>query len=294
MIIFEYKTILFKILFGGNMNPKKFFLLIFCLLIFTSCYQGKDIQLPDKNENYIIQIEYGDFYKVCTDPKEINEVLDIFSNAKNTNIESINDFPHKANDLITINLIMNERTDTYYFYEQNSKYYIERPYNGIWKLEEEKYNTLKNYFAQIEKAKIHDSKARNEFREFYSQNRNNEINGDKFKEFVELAFNLSYEDVLSLNLGKSYIIDNNVAYIGTGFSFGFDEENGELKLLSFNNKFNGAYIGKKLDELMKEFGEPTVKADYSFIYEIDNKSYNFSLGRKYYNKDIISLSFISK
>ncbi len=276
------------------MKLKKIFLITLFLLIFTSCYQGKDLELPDKDKNYIIQIEHGDFYKLCTEPEEINEVLDIFADAKNTNTESINDFPHNVSDLITINLIMDERTDTYYVYKQKSKYYIERPYNGIWELESQKYNTLKNYFAETEKAKIHNSKERDEFREFYSQNRNNEINGDKFKKFVDLAFELSYEDALSLNLGKSYITNSDVAYNGSGFSFSFDEESGELKLLSFNNKFKGAYVGKEFDEVRKYFGEATYETDSNLIYDINDKTYTFSLGNKYYNEDIITATWISK
>ncbi len=272
----------------------KTLLITFCLFILTSCYKGKDLEIPNKDENPIIQIEYGDFYKICTEPEEINEVLDIFSDAKNTNIESINDFPNNASDLITINLITEERTDTYYVYEKKSKYYIERPYNGVWKLDEKKYNTLKNYFAETEKAKIHDSKARDEFREFYSQNRDNEINGDKFKEFVELAFKLNYKDALSLNLGKSYITDNSVAYIGTGFGLEFDEESGELKLLSFNNKFKGAYLGKEFDEVKKDFGGTTYETDSNLTYEINDKTYTFSLGTKYYNEDVITLTWILK
>ncbi len=266
-------------------------LIVFCLIIFTSCYEGKDLKLPSKDENIIIQIEYGDYYKILADLDEINEIFELLSDAKNTNIESIKDFPHST-DNISISFIKNENNQTYYIYEENSKYYLELPYNGIWELDEEKYNTIKNYFAETEKAKLHNSKARDEFRKFYSRNRDNEINGDKFKEFVELAFELSYEDALSLGLGKSYIIDNNVAYIGSGFSFGFDTETGKLNLLSFNNEFKGAYIGKDVAEVKKDFGEATIEVDFSLNYEINDKTYIFTLGREYYNEDTVTITGI--
>ena len=63
-----------------------------------------------------------------------------------TGKESVQDSPVNVEDEIAIQISLSDKkVITLFAYEKHSKYFIEMPYNGIYEMEEEAYNILKEY-----------------------------------------------------------------------------------------------------------------------------------------------------
>ena len=88
-----------------------------------------------KNENRIF---------IETD-KNTEEIINLLNNKK-TNNESITDYPNNTSELYKINFIHKEiGSSTIYLYKRKNNYYIEQPYNGIYKITESEYNKILSY-----------------------------------------------------------------------------------------------------------------------------------------------------
>ncbi len=65
---------------------------------------------------------------------------------RTTKEESIQDSPINVSDKIKIDFhFVNGGISTLFIYQKNKYYYIEQPYNGIYKITENEYKKIKNF-----------------------------------------------------------------------------------------------------------------------------------------------------
>ena len=84
---------------------------------------------------------------VYNDKEEIESLLNVIYGVKMiTTKESVQDSPVNVEDEIAIHISLSDKkVITLFAYKKHSKYFIEMPYNGIYEIEEETYNILKEH-----------------------------------------------------------------------------------------------------------------------------------------------------
>lgn len=104
------------------------------------------LNIPDSYElnSIVVESKKGNF--TTSDEKEMEDILtDIAELNLKTKIESSQDMPTGVANFIAIRLYYREdKVKNFYLYEKKNKYYLEEPYNGIYKLKENDYNFLLN------------------------------------------------------------------------------------------------------------------------------------------------------
>ncbi len=129
-------------------------LLFVFLLILTSCgKQSESLVLPsvdDVNEVGISIILNGKTVEsnIYIDSKNITEIMDYLLESEPTTIESINDFPNN-NEVVEIDFVTVGEKSTFFVYKERrilrERYYIERPYYGVWEIDESVYKRINNF-----------------------------------------------------------------------------------------------------------------------------------------------------
>lgn len=100
-------------------------------------------QLPLSVET--ITIEQNEIEATIEDSNEINDIINILSGTGRKPItESIQDFPTNVENVISVHFNCGE-IFTFYVYEKNSEYFIERAYNGIYRISPDEYNLIEKY-----------------------------------------------------------------------------------------------------------------------------------------------------
>ncbi|NMA50361.1 MAG: DUF5301 domain-containing protein [Mollicutes bacterium] len=101
------------------------------------------------DEDIIINFIRGeDILKEINSKKNIKQIYSVLKEL-NTNKESYYDNPLNPEELYQMNIKGRRKEIIIYFYKKENKYYIEQPYNGIYKINEEKYNFLKDYINEV-------------------------------------------------------------------------------------------------------------------------------------------------
>ena len=125
---------------------KRFFSLFLCLTcILTLAACGKKaapITLPQADKITSIDITIAENTVSHSDKTWISEVIADISSSEPTKKESVQDFP-QAESYIKIDFQLEKGTITIFAYEDRGKYYLERPYQGIYKIERKLYERLK-------------------------------------------------------------------------------------------------------------------------------------------------------
>jgi len=108
------------------------------LILYTNIFPlAEPIELPKVNGVYNIEIHKENIIIEHKGEKEIQEILSYFSNAKPTRIMTAHDRPI-IRDYYTVNFYSKEdRLYTSYIYNENSKWYIEQSYYGIYEVKDE-------------------------------------------------------------------------------------------------------------------------------------------------------------
>ena len=77
--------------------------------------------------------------------EEIENVLNVLcGTGRTTYDESTQDSPDSTDEIIQIDFIFDEGvTSTLFAYEKKGKYCIEQPYNGVYEITQEEYNSIK-------------------------------------------------------------------------------------------------------------------------------------------------------
>jgi len=123
---------------------------VFIVIGTTACSKDKEYslnigKLEEISSITVDTLAQEDNIKEFSDKNSINEIYNIFSE-KTTNIESVNDNPSNPDILYLIKFNNSkDESESAYVYKKGNKYYIEQPYNGIYKITEEEYKTIEKF-----------------------------------------------------------------------------------------------------------------------------------------------------
>lgn len=124
---------------------KKFlslFLCLTCVLTLVACgKKAVPITLPQTDEIISIDITVGENTVSHSDKTWISEIIADISSSEPTKKESVQDFP-QAKSYIRIDFRHETGTITIFAYEDRGKYYLEQPYQGIYKIERKLFERL--------------------------------------------------------------------------------------------------------------------------------------------------------
>jgi hypothetical protein len=92
-----------------------------------------------------IEIINGNRSKQISDEIQQQDIINYLKgNNRKTKKTSVNDYPYKAEEVIKINIKKEENIYTIYIYKSNNKFYIEPPYNGVYKISDKEYDLIYN------------------------------------------------------------------------------------------------------------------------------------------------------
>ena len=141
------------------MKSKKivFILVIEILLVLISigiAYHFRDrrtyeLDLPETESLTSIVLEQNAESKAISRFEEMDDILNVLNGVKRiTQKDSIQDVPVNVENEIKIDFISEKRTSTIFVYKKAGKYYIEQPYNGIYQISTDEYNSIENNVAK--------------------------------------------------------------------------------------------------------------------------------------------------
>ena len=89
-----------------------------------------------------IDITFGENTVSHSDKTWISEIIADISSSEPTKKESVQDFP-QVESYIKIDFRLETGTSTIFAYEDRGKYYLEQPYQGIYKIDRKLFERLK-------------------------------------------------------------------------------------------------------------------------------------------------------
>lgn len=125
---------------------------ILVILIFTLCFAiinkpKYNLKLPEISDVSSIFVTLNDNEVKLDKEEEITSIITtLMSNGRTTKIESIQDFPVNVSNVITIKIYhKSSGSSTLFVYERKGNYYLEQPYNGIYEISSDEYNSILNF-----------------------------------------------------------------------------------------------------------------------------------------------------
>lgn len=214
-------------------NKKIFILLgilIAILLIVAVVYKHRDrrtyeLNLPQIEELSKIELKKDGMSVGIYKIDEITDIINILSGVKRrTKTESIQDSPTNVDNKIQVDFTFKEdieykvgRISTIFLYEKNERYYIEQPYNGIYQISADEYNSIKVYLDNIEQ----------------NQTTSNLPTGNSKRNPENVTIEV-LKDTITNKTAEILITDNNEEQYGWGVEFRVQQKiNGEWKELDY-------------------------------------------------------------
>lgn len=131
--------------------------ILICILFLFAASISSYLYLKDLKANTIIQKKYHltisdknlqsieiDNTEI-TDKSTIQKVRTVITD-RTTAIASISDYPVNATNILNLKFTYsNEVTKSLTIYQKGKNYFIEEPYNGIYKLKKEDYQKIENF-----------------------------------------------------------------------------------------------------------------------------------------------------
>lgn len=127
------------------MNRKTLIITMTCILtVLAGCgKKAEPIDLPSNEAVTSIEVITIDGAKTdITETTQIETVMTALSAAKPTRVQSVNDQPANVDAYGTISINTAGEATVVYYYDKDSKHYIEQPYRGIYELEDNLEETL--------------------------------------------------------------------------------------------------------------------------------------------------------
>ena len=226
------------------MLMKKFlslFLCLTCLLTLVAC--GKKvapITLPQTDEITSIDITFGENTVSHSDKTWISEIIADISSSEPTKKESVQDCP-QVESYIKIDFQFETGTSTIFAYEDSGKYYIEQPYQGIYKIDSQLFERLQetDYFQFVE-INVNLRKRRMEDKKILLDNINKihttEMGVDRIKR------NLKIDTVDVVEYCKNKIVDENCHIYKQGKNWYCEIENIKITINSYSYTIITAHI----------------------------------------------------
>ena len=106
-----------------------------------------NLNLPQLEKLESISLEQDTNKKVINDKEKMKDIINILNERERTSKEeSIQDSPVNTSNKVKIDFNFKETgASTLFVYERNNKYYIEQPYNGIYRISMDEYNSIEKY-----------------------------------------------------------------------------------------------------------------------------------------------------
>ena len=107
------------------------------------------LNIPSDDSVYSINLEQNGKRIEVSEQEKIKDIIYIISEVKRTTTnESIQDSPINVENEIKIDFEYEEnKTSTVFVYKKNGKYFIEQPYNGIYRISPDEYNSIEKYIS---------------------------------------------------------------------------------------------------------------------------------------------------
>lgn len=122
---------------------------IITLLFFDIGGRSYELHLPAREKLEKISVEGENGQAEITDGEEMEELIYVLGgsgNGRKTKGESISDAPRGAEELMKVDFHFAEKgTSTLFVFKKGGGYYIEQPYNGIYKISGDEYNAVGKY-----------------------------------------------------------------------------------------------------------------------------------------------------
>ena len=136
-------------------SMKKIITIIVCsisFLVLSACVSKKKLILPEPETISVISLQekISEDVKTITKREEISKLIEeIQKQSKSTTFESLNDQPTNVKDYIIIKFYhQNEEKDSVvYLNTKKKRQYIEQPYAGIWEVNPDIANRIKEFFS---------------------------------------------------------------------------------------------------------------------------------------------------
>lgn len=105
------------------------------------------LNIPSDDSVYNINLEQNGKKIEVSEQDKIKDIIYIISEVKRTTTsESIQDSPINVENEIKIDFKYKEnKTSTVFVYKKKGKYFIEQPYNGIYRVSPDEYNSIEKY-----------------------------------------------------------------------------------------------------------------------------------------------------
>lgn len=113
---------------------------IMCFVL-ASCCKADPIVLPDRDNIANISVVIDGEIIYHEDSSWIDSVMSGIADAEPTSKESVQDVP-QVDDYIKLDIQLFGGVSTVFAYEEDGKYYIEQPYQGIYKLDSDAYSRI--------------------------------------------------------------------------------------------------------------------------------------------------------
>ncbi|WP_394961834.1 DUF5301 domain-containing protein [Candidatus Allofournierella merdavium] len=113
-------------------------LLLAALLLFAGACSplAEPLTLPDAHEVSEVRLEYEGESAVRTGPGWIGLLLEDMATAAPTRKATVQDVPDKA-DMASVHFVLEDGSEqTIFVYPEKGKWYIERPYQGVYETNE--------------------------------------------------------------------------------------------------------------------------------------------------------------
>ena len=99
------------------------------------------ISLPEESTIQSIEVTVGEETEKYSDSEWISQCISSMNNAQATAKESVQDIP-QADEYIKIDINTEDAKSTLFVYLEKNDYYIEQPYQGIYKTDSVFYQTI--------------------------------------------------------------------------------------------------------------------------------------------------------
>ena len=107
------------------------------------------LNIPSDDSVYSINLEQNGKRIEVSEQDKIKDIIYVISEVKRTTTnESIQDSPINVENEIKIDFEYEEnKTSTVFVYKKNGKYFVEQPYNGIYRISPDEYNSIEKYIS---------------------------------------------------------------------------------------------------------------------------------------------------
>ena len=129
-----------------------------CLMVVLLTYKYRDrrtyeLNLPQIEETVRVELEKNADGVAVFGIEEMKDIRNVLLGVKRiTETESVQDSPVNVDNKIKIDFYFDEeKSSTVFVYKKNFNYYIEQPYNGIYKISADEYNAIEKYIRNSSK-----------------------------------------------------------------------------------------------------------------------------------------------